>query len=60
MAKKRKPLAYLRKVQSGYWGFEHLSAWRAEDAWGNYVAQARTKKECEKKTREAGYVPTDD
>ena len=60
MARQRKPRAYLRKIRSGYWGFEYSYAWRADDAWGNYITQARTRKECEREVRERGYAPTDD
>lgn len=55
--RKRKPRAYLEKHKTGYWGFEPIYAWIAYDPWGNYITQARLKKDCERNCREKGYVP---
>lgn len=53
----RKPRAYLKQYYNGYFMLERCKEWRAEDSFGNYVASARTRKECEEKCRRLGYCP---
>ena len=52
----RKEHAYLTKEQAGWFMLEYTYRWVARDCWGNTVASARTRKECEQETRRAGYV----
>ncbi len=55
--KPKKPRAYLNKYRTGWFLFEPIYGWIAKDCWGNRVAYGRTRKECEKECRYAGYVP---
>ena len=53
----RKPSCYLQKVRSGYFMLDYLYHWEARDNWDHLIATGRTKKECMKEAREAGYTP---
>lgn len=55
--RKRKPRAYLEKWKFYYNKKVILVNWYAFDAYGNYIANKKTKKECEVICREKGYVP---
>jgi len=57
MSRQYKPRAYLEKLCNGYFVFSPVFCWRSTDRWGNLVAYGRTRKECERNTRERGYVP---
>ncbi len=52
-----KPRAYMRKEINGHWCFEPTVRWVARDIWDVLVASGKTRKECEKNTRDSGYVP---
>lgn len=52
-----KPKAYLEKVRCGWFMFEPLYMWVALDRWGHSVARGKTRKDCERECRSAGYVP---
>ena len=53
----KKTTAYLHKVCQGHICLKPVYGWVSYDLWGNAVARAGTKRECENKTRAAGYVP---
>lgn len=55
--RKRKPRAYLEKQITGRWCLELIDEWVARDYWSHEVARGKTRKECEAKCRENGYVP---
>lgn len=55
--KTRKPSCYLEKRCTGWFGTDLTMEWIAFDYWSHEVARAKTKKECEKKARLAGYTP---
>ena len=57
MARQRKERAYLEFYRTGWFMGEYTYSWIARDYWGNYVASARTRKECEQECRYRGYVP---
>ena len=52
-----KPSCYLEKCWAGWFCLEPIYEWIARDAWYYEVARGKTKKECEKNAREAGYTP---
>ena len=58
--KSRKPTVYLAPYITGNFSFEPVKAWLAKDRWGNTIARARTRRECEQEARRAGYVPVRD
>lgn len=55
--KARKPSCYLEKRCTGWFCTDLIVEWIAYDYWSHEVARAKTKKECEKKARSAGYTP---
>ena len=57
MTKQYKPRAYLEKKATGWFMGEPEIEWIAYNDWGNYVASAKTNKECERQCRLYGYVP---
>lgn len=60
MKKRGRPVnqsAYLERYKTGYFMFEPIIEWIARDDFGNEVARAKTKKECQARTRDAGYTP---
>ena len=57
MSRQRKPRAYLKKVQNGWFMFQPVIEWVAYNAWGNSVAWGHTRKDCEQECRRLGYVP---
>lgn len=60
MARYAKPTAYLEKFCNGWFMMERTYIWKATDNWGNTVATGRTRKECERDCRAAGYSPVRD
>ena len=54
-----KPSCYLERKCTGHFCFEPIIEWIATDSWNNEVARAKTKHECQKRAREAGYTPRD-
>lgn len=56
----RKPRAYLEQYYNGHFMLERTKSWVAKDAFGNYVASAGTRKECEEQCRRMGYCPESD
>ena len=54
---RRKESAYLKKEVTGWFAMSPVIRWVARDYWGNWIARAKTKKECEKKCRELNYTP---
>lgn len=57
---KGRPTAYMKPYYNGYFFLERAVTWRATDDWGNHVASASTRKECEAECRRAGYTPIRD
>ena len=58
MSRKRKLRAYLQKEITGHWLCDPITHWVARDEWTkNAIAYGRTRKECEQKCRDKGYVP---
>lgn len=55
--RQRKPSCYLEKRCTGWWMLEPVIDWIAFDNWQHEIARAKTKKECERKARLAGYTP---
>lgn len=57
---KGRPTAYMKPYYNGYFFLGRAVTWRATDDWGNHVASASTRKECEAECRRAGYTPIRD
>ena len=57
---KGRPTAYMKPYYNGYFFLGRAVTWRATDDWGNHVASASTRKECEAECRRAGYTPISD
>lgn len=53
----KEPTAYLHKVCQGHICLKPVWGWVSYDLWVNKVTSAKTKRECEVKTRAASYVP---
>lgn len=56
----KKPTAYVKPYYNGCFLLERTISWIATDCFGNNVASASTRKECEAECRRAGYIPVRD
>lgn len=52
-----KPTAWIDRERTGYFMLEATAAWVGRDTFGNEIARARTRKDCEQDCRWKGYTP---